>query len=69
MKKWLIQIEIKVADLWIEDGFDMSKRIEDLEEQIVSQMLPYAYGHEVNVKAKIISKPDPKIIRKMQGYE
>lgn len=59
--KWVV--EFQVTENWVEDGFNMSeKRALDM----LSNTLPYAYGYELS--AKIIKAPDPKLIRKTQGY-
>lgn len=68
MRTWKIEIEMKVADAWVADGFDASERIEDIQDAL-SHLIPYAYGNEVTVKAKIISAPKQEIILKLQGYE
>ena len=46
--KWKIIMTVSVSDNWIEDGFDMTERKQDIEDSIKS-MLPYAYDHEVKV--------------------
>lgn len=67
MKNWKIEITLKVDDSWVEDGFDASERIEDIQDKIAS-LLPYAFGHEVIVKAKITQAPAKEVIKKLQGY-
>lgn len=67
-KKWTIEIKLEVADTWIEDGFNAAERLEEIEENL-SSLLPYAYGHEFKIIAKVKSAPNPAIIRKLQGYE
>ena len=57
-------IELKVANCWVEDGFEFTN------ENIVDKLqtlLPYAYSHEV--KGKILKSPDKKTIAKLQGDE
>jgi len=53
MKKWKIEITVKVSDNWVDDGFDLSEveREEQLKEAIRS-MLPYAYDHEMEIEIK-----------------
>lgn len=61
--KWTI--EIQVEDIWVQDGFNLEG--EEGEQEIVEmlqQRLPYAFGCELG--AKILSAPDPKIIRFLQ---
>lgn len=65
MKTWEIKLTVSVADSWIADGFDMAERLGDLTEQVQS-MLPYAYTHEIAVKAKITKAPDAKQIAALQ---
>lgn len=67
MKTWKINVTLKVADTWIEDGFDAAERLEQIQE-LLSELLPYAYGREFKVEAKITSAPDKKVIEKLQGY-
>lgn len=74
MKKFKFEIEMKVADCWIEDGFGAANREEKkvLEERIAEvikeNMLTYAYGHEFQVKVKTVSAPPIKEIAALQGY-
>lgn len=68
MKTWKIEIELKVSDNWVEDGFDASERTEQIAE-MMQGLLPYAYGHEVKAKVKITKAPTKDEIRKLQGYE
>lgn len=74
MKKFKFQIEMQVADVWIEDGFGAVNRKEkkELEERIAEviqgHMLTSAYGHEFQVKVKTISTPPMAVIAKLQGY-
>lgn len=60
--KWTIEIE--VDETWVEDGFDL--RNDNIHAK-VSTFLPSAYGHEI--KARVLSAPPVKAIRKAQGYE
>lgn len=64
--KWELKVTIAVDPTWVEDGFEPTPEriIEEL-----SKALPYAYSHELKVTARTISAPDPKVIRKLQGYE
>lgn len=56
-------IEIWVDPTWVADGFDLDNdRVHDM----MARALPYAYGHELG--GMVIAKPDPKVIRKEQGY-
>lgn len=56
MKNWEIKVKISVAESWVIDGFDMAQRLEEVEE-LLTQMLPYAYGYELNIKATLIKSP------------
>jgi hypothetical protein len=67
MKTWKIEINLKVSDNWIEDGFDASERIEEIAE-MMQQLLPHAYGHEVQANVKIVKAPSKEVINKLQGY-
>lgn len=68
MKTFKIEITLKVADSWVADGFDASERLEEIEEQIAS-ILPFAYGHELQVKAKVIYAPSKAVINGLQSGE
>jgi methyl coenzyme M reductase subunit D len=68
MKTWKIEITLKVDDSWVADGFDASERIEEIED-LMTNMLPYAYEHEVQAKVKILKAPAKEAILKLQGYE
>lgn len=59
--KWVVQFE--VTENWVEDGFNVT---EASALNMLSKALPYAYGYELS--AKVIKSPDPKLIRKTQGY-
>jgi len=65
MQTWELKIKVSVADSWIADGFNMNERLEDLEDHVRS-MLPYAYGHEVKVKAKILKHPVYEVLNQLQ---
>lgn len=65
MQTWELKIKVSVADSWIADGFNMKERLEDLQDQVKS-MLPYAYGHEVKVKATILTHPNYEVINQLQ---
>jgi hypothetical protein len=47
MKTWKVSFEISISDCWIEDGFDMKERKEQLIEFLEEQLLPYSYSNEV----------------------
>lgn len=61
MKTFKLELTVKVADLWIEDGFDLNDplRQEQLIESIQS-MLPYAHDHEVQVEINKITTNEKK---------
>jgi hypothetical protein len=60
--KWTIEVE--VAEVWVEDGFDPDVR--QWHEAITGTMLGFATEGEVSVR--VLSKPSPKRIAKAQGY-
>lgn len=68
MQTWKMEVTLKVANSWVADGFNLSQplRIEEVEEKLQS-MIPYAYGHEVQVKVKITSAPKAKTIEQLQN--
>lgn len=61
MQTWKFEVTMKVADSWVADGFDGSGRVEEIKEAMQG-MLPYAYGHEVQVAVKVTQAPDPKVV-------
>ena len=59
MKTWKLEVTLKVADCWIEDGFDAGSPawITGIQEAL-EELLPYANpGQEVKAKVKILSAP------------
>ena len=59
--KWVVELE--VTENWVEDGFNIDQRRAF---NMIESVLPFASGAEF--KAKVISAPDAKLIRKTQGY-
>jgi hypothetical protein len=60
--KWTVQFSVDAS--WIKDGFNLD---DDVVLDMLADRLPYARtGTEL--RAKIIAKPDKKIIRKLQGF-
>ena len=66
-RTWIIEVKLAVEDSWIADGFDMNAERLIVVEDMLSGLLPYAYGHEFTVKAKVIKSPDKAIISRLQG--
>lgn len=60
--KWTVEFE--VTRNWVEDGFELT---DERAHEMLSNDLQYAYSHELG--AKITKAPDPKEIRKVQGYK
>jgi methyl coenzyme M reductase subunit D len=54
MKTWKIEVKVKVAEIWVDDGFDLEDTHwkEYIEEKFKS-MIPYAYDHEIQVEVKV----------------
>jgi len=68
MTTWKFEIEMKVSDNWIADGFDASQRVEAIKESI-QNLLPLAYEGEVEVKVNITQKPTKTELKKIiSGY-
>lgn len=64
MAKIYWTVKFGVDKSWVADGFELtSERAKDM----LANDLTGAFGHELS--AKIISKPDKNIIRKLQGYK
>lgn len=51
MKKWKLELTVEVAQCWIEDGFDLAER-EDQIKEAFHNMLPYAHDHEMKIEIK-----------------
>ena len=66
-RTWKLEVTLRVDDSWIADGFDMNE--EKIEQVIdsLSHILPYAYGHEFIVKARVTKRPDKAIISRLQS--
>lgn len=68
-RKFVLQVSLTVDDMWIEDGFGCDKKhLENIQEYLRG-LCGSAYEHEFKVKVKLISGPDRKTIRQLQGYE
>ncbi len=68
MKKliWKLEVVIEVAEEWVADGYEPhAERVE----RELKQSLPYAYGHELSVKAKVLTAPKKEVIQELQGYK
>lgn len=62
MSKLYWTVKIGVEECWIEDGFNLTQ--ERLLDMIQSDL---KYSYQCELSAKIISKPDKKVIAKLQG--
>lgn len=60
--KWTVEFE--VTRNWVEDGFNLT---DERAHKMLSNDLQYAYNYELG--AKVTKAPDPKEIRKVQGYK
>lgn len=59
--KWVV--EFIVAESWIADGFNLD---DERAKAMLAETLHYAYNTELD--ARVLKSPDPKAIRKAQGY-
>lgn len=67
MQTWKIEVTMTVADSWIADGFNLAERVQRGEiVEHMQELLPYAYGHEVVVKVKVLKAPDERVIKNLQ---
>lgn len=64
---WEIKLKLSVADSWVADGFDAAERLEQIED-LLAELLPYAYGHEFKVKATVTKKPPIEKVKELQGF-
>jgi hypothetical protein len=60
--RWVVEIE--VHETWVEDGFSLD---DEKAHDMMMHRLPYANGHEL--KARVLSSPPEKSVRKAQGYK
>jgi hypothetical protein len=63
MFRWTVEFE--VAETWVADGFDLT---DQRAIEMLSGDLRYA-NVDAELGAKVITAPDPKEIRKAQGYD
>jgi hypothetical protein len=54
MKKFKVSIEMTVSQNWIDDGFDLAEREDEICEAF-ERMLPYAHASEAVVKVTSIT--------------
>jgi hypothetical protein len=60
--KWTLSVE--VDETWVADGFDFTPdRVQEMSESLIA----YAYPSEV--KVKVVTAPDPRDVRRAQGYD
>lgn len=57
-------VEFTVTENWVADGFNLT---DERAHSIICNALPYAFGHEL--QAKVLTAPDSKAIRRVQGYD
>ena len=68
--RWTFTGTITVTDVWVADGFDLTQeKLKDLIEEGLSGVLGYARPDEYEATAQITATPDPKAIRREQGYQ
>ena len=65
-RTWVLEVELKVEDSWIADGFDVDEERLHLIEDQLSHLLPYAYGYEFGIKVRVKTKPFRSIIELLQ---
>lgn len=53
MKTWKVELTVTVSENWIDDGFELTEREQEIKDCFHS-MLPYAYGNEVSVDVRKI---------------
>lgn len=61
-QKWTV--EFTVADSWVADGFDLT---DERAFSMLENDLAFAYSNELS--AKVVGKPDPEVVRKLQSGE
>jgi hypothetical protein len=51
MKTFKVSATIKIADVWIEDGFNLNeKSFKNQLKEGIQDMIPHAYEHEIKVE-------------------
>lgn len=74
MKKFKFEIEMKVADMWVEDGFgphcrkDVSRFTEQIEEALREQLLTFSTTSEFKISVKLVEHPGFSVVGELQGY-
>jgi len=68
MKTWKFTVTLKVNECWVEDGFNLSNRINELKQYFEEQLIPYATEGEITAEIKITKAPRKEDILKSQGY-
>jgi len=59
--KWTV--ELQVDSTWVADGFDLDN---ERAHEMLAKYISHAYNTEL--KARVLTKPARKLIRKAQGY-
>lgn len=63
MSKFKWTVEFTIDETWVADGFDLTT---ERAQRMIEKELGWARSTEVH--AKTVKAPDPKSIRKAQGY-
>lgn len=66
MKIWELNVVVQVSNNWIEDGFDLAERTEEIKQKI-QEILPYATESEIIVSLGITKSPTKEEILKLQA--
>ena len=64
MKTFKWTVEFSVSENWVEDGFNLT---EETAKEMLSNFLPFAYGHELQATVK--KAPNQDQILKVQGFK
>lgn len=58
MRKYTVQVELEIADIWIQDGADpTSKAWKEAIAEHLSNLLPYAMEHEFKIAVAKVVEP------------
>lgn len=68
MQTFSFNVKMQVADSWVADGFQVKDRIDQIQE-LIAELLPYAYGHECKVTVKVTGSPSDATITALQNGE
>lgn len=66
---WKASLTLTIDPVWVADGFDLAEeRLNRILREAFENELPFATEGEVEVSGTVTQAPDPKAVRREQGY-